>query len=152
VADQDLHLSLARGRKKQMKELLASALAIGLAVFGVAQPANAAECFKSDRTFPDCFSHSDKSGGSCGINNRVSGGAFYTDGVCSPIDPNKKAVSATKEAGTQSSFVSGVTSSGAAMSNCTVVVSSPVAGASQHSKVTFGGCASAVKWRIRMFD
>jgi hypothetical protein len=132
-----------------MKESFASVLGIGLAVFGVAQQVSAAECFKSDRTFPSCAALGDKSGGSCGSFNRVSGVAFYADSECSPA---KKAVSATKTAGTQSSFVSGLTSSGATISNCTVVVSSPDAGASQHSKVTFGGCGSAVRWRIRMFD
>jgi hypothetical protein len=128
------------------RKLVARVLPSILAAFGVVQ-ANAAECFVSDRTFPDCVKRFDSARGSC-PGDDASGLAGFAVGSC---DPATKFVEAFKTRGTGSAFVSGVTSSGAAISNCTVVVSSPVEGASQHHKTTSGGCSAAIRWRIRIF-
>jgi hypothetical protein len=131
------------------EKLVAFVLPISLAVFGVVR-ANAAQCFVSERSFPDCTNKLfDTAQGSCENFNVVQGIAAYLGDSC---EPATKFIEAYKIVGTQSAFVSGVSSSGATISNCTVVVSSPIDGASQHHKTSIGGCGAAVKWQIRMFD
>lgn len=128
-----------------MKIKFNQAIAAGLAVLVVAGASTAAECFKQVRQFPTPQQSSDKSGGSCGTGNRAEGGAFYSR----PGDDTSKAVSGIKKAGTQNTFVNGVTSSNATITGCGVMVNDPSPGA---SKTDLTGCLNATKWQIRMFD